>query len=354
MDDQGKKKHSDPEVISTEEQNQAASIATPTPEAKNTELKPLIELAATGRTVQNRQYHPGFVCACKLVWDPKKLKLVFFDEHAVTVEPIKTDLFILKQDPDVVIPDRIGSFFRTYNFIQFKSENDTFRIRDLLKELGYAFLYQDHHSDFNLEDCSITVFCSHVPVNTLRFLTDHGFTIAHNSEDPNIMYVGFELGVKMQVVVVGNLLGKDNEYAPFNMFSGDLDDDRVLNLAKFKDAYIQSEDEDRLEQYEAILKLLYDKKPEIMIEIINHLKEANHMSQEQLCVMLFPEVLDAERKAAEKKGVEKEKENMLDWMLRNIRNLALKHHSTFEDALQDYELPEWCSREEALKRMYAM
>ena len=72
------------------------------------------------------------------------------------------------------------------------------------------------------------------------------------------------------------------------------------------------------------------------------------MSQEQLCVMLFPEVLDAERKAAEKKGVEKEKENMLDWMLRNIRNLALKHHSTFEDALQDYELPEWCSREEAL------
>ncbi len=70
------------------------------------------------------------------------------------------------------------------------------------------------------------------------------------------------------------------------------------------------------------------------------------MSHEQLCMSLFPDILAAREKAVE--------ESMLDILLQNIRNTALRNNISYEDELDRSKLPEWCSREEALKRMNAM
>ena len=70
------------------------------------------------------------------------------------------------------------------------------------------------------------------------------------------------------------------------------------------------------------------------------------MSHEQWCRTLFPDFVAA-------KDAEKD-EAYLNGLLKTARNSALRHGYSFKDALLDVELPEWCSPEEALRRMEAM
>ena len=146
----------------------------------------------------------------------------------------------------------------------------------------------------------------------------------------------------MQIVVLGDLAGEDYEYAPLNMFTNKIDEKRTFDFAKFNEAYIQPGDEDRLKQYETILNVMLDKKPEIMRKIFTHLLEEGNMSKEQLCRELFPDVFAAQE------------ERTLKLILGNIQKAAKKHSTTYEDEIEDWDLPDGCSREEALRRLHAM
>ena len=66
------------------------------------------------------------------------------------------------------------------------------------------------------------------------------------------------------------------------------------------------------------------------------------MSREEWCRTLFPEFVAAKDEAS------------LNALLKAARNSAIRHGDSFKDALLDIELPEWCSPEEALRRMEAM
>ena len=122
--------------------------------------------ADTGKALEKRSWHPAFSEGVRLVWDPKENNLEFSPEFAVTSEPIKTDILIVKKDPNVKFEDHIGSSFKEYNFIQFKSCTDNFLLHDLLTEFGYVGTYFGRKSDELLlgldfkEKTMITVFCS--------------------------------------------------------------------------------------------------------------------------------------------------------------------------------------------------
>lgn len=208
------------EVIPTEKTDQENDVAKSTPAAVegNDGSKPPLKLSIAVREVKDREYHPAYRVADRLIWDFEKGKALFFEEHAVTVEPIRTDLLIVKQDPNTEFTDIIGSFFRTYNFIQFKGTTSTFEIGDVFKELTYVFAFKSQHSELRFSDCALTVFCSRYPRKALRNMKDHGF-IVNKSNDPNIIYVDLYEDIKMQIVVVGNLVGRNNEYAPLNIFA---------------------------------------------------------------------------------------------------------------------------------------
>ena len=208
------------EVIPTEKTDQENDVAKSTPAAVegNDGSKPPLKLSIAVREVKDREYHPAYRVADRLIWDFEKGKALFFEEHAVTVEPIRTDLLIVKQDPNTEFTDMIGSFFRTYNFIQFKGTTSTFEIGDVFKELTYVFAFKSQHSELRFSDCALTVFCSRYPRKALRNMKDHGF-IVNKSNDPNIIYVDLYEDIKMQIVVVGNLVGRNNEYAPLNIFA---------------------------------------------------------------------------------------------------------------------------------------
>ena len=236
MDEKEKKTSNDPEIIPAENSGLAADGAAPAADQTADGTKQTIDFDIVSRTVENRQYHPGFVAACKLIWDPKKYDLEFYSEHAVTVEPIRTDLLILKRKPETVLPDEIGDFFRTYNFIQFKSESDKFTSDDVFKELTYVYEFKYQHSKFRFNLCTLSVFCSSLEKNTLSDLRNYGFTVKQ-AKDTNITYVDLCLGIKMQIVMVGDLVGKNYEYAPIDMFSSKLDDVRMRNRKVQRDLH---------------------------------------------------------------------------------------------------------------------
>lgn len=265
----------------------------------------------------------------------------YLGEHTFAKPPEGEFFMMQKTDSETVFPDLIGSFFRTYNFIYFKSGKDQLKPADLLFPLTRILSHKEQHKDFRLEDCSLTIFCPPGLTQVLPFLEDNSFTV-QSGENPNITYADLYLRIKMQIVELGDLVGENNEYAPLNVFTDKLDEEHVLNLIRYRETRIRPDDQERLEQYNTILNDLYANEPDTMLEIIRHIKETNQMSQEQLCSALFPEVLAAKDEA------------YLNGVLLFARKAALRHGYSFEDALLDVDLPAGCSREEALRRMDAM
>ena len=69
---------------------------------------------------------------------------------------------------------------------------------------------------------------------------------------------------------------------------------------------------------------------------------------------LFPGALQKIRNEAREEARTKAREEVLQSFLGSIRRIALKSNRSFEETIDEYHLPEWCTREEALRRMYAM
>lgn len=82
MDAKEKKTGGDPEIIPAENPGQTTDDAIPTLATEQTDdgVKQTIDLDIVSKTVENRQYHPGFVTACHLTWNPKKYNLEFYNE----------------------------------------------------------------------------------------------------------------------------------------------------------------------------------------------------------------------------------------------------------------------------------
>ncbi len=132
-----------------------------------------------------------------------------------------------------------------------------------------------------------------------------------------------------------------------------LETKHVVDLINYKETYIQSDDIDRNNQFNVLLNMLYDKKPKIMNNIIKQISEAKIMSQEQMCRTLFPEFVAA-KDAAVKNWKKDCQEDMLNDLLQGLRDTASQTGLPVEVLIQNFKIPEWCSREEALRRIRAM
>ena len=203
----------------------------------------------------------------------------YFGEHTFAKPPGAEFFMMKKADPETVFPDRIGGFFRTYNFVYFKGGKDPLKPEDLLFAISRIFSYKTQHEDFRFEDCSLTVFCPPGPTEALRFLEDSGFPV-HSGQDPNITYADLCFQIKAQIVVLGDLVGENNEYAPLNVFADKPDEEHVRNLIRYRETHISPDDAERLELYNTLLNDLYAREPDTMPEIIRHIEETSPMSQE--------------------------------------------------------------------------
>ena len=90
-------------------------------------------------------------------------------EHPLTKEALIMDMLIIKKDPDVVITKKIGRIFRTYNIVEYKSEEDSLGIGDYNKVLAYALLYSSFEK-VPLADISVTFSLTMRPKKLLKHL----------------------------------------------------------------------------------------------------------------------------------------------------------------------------------------
>ena len=67
-----------------------------------------------------KHWHPAFCGATEWELKDNKNDLLFEPEHLLNKEPIRTDLLIIKKNPEAKIKNEIGRIFRQHNIIEYK------------------------------------------------------------------------------------------------------------------------------------------------------------------------------------------------------------------------------------------
>jgi hypothetical protein len=122
-------------------------------------------------------WHPAFFEAIQKELEAYKDVLEFEAEHALTEEPLRMDVLIIKKRQDVVIDKNIAAIFKTDNIIEYKSPDDYASVHDLHKLYAYAYLYA-YLNKRNITDLSLTIVETVHPRELIRYFRDvRGFSI---------------------------------------------------------------------------------------------------------------------------------------------------------------------------------
>ena len=84
------------------------------------------------------QWHPAFQASIQIEFEAEAEKLTFEPEHLLSKKPMQIDVLI-KNEKHVKLKKNIGSVFRQYNIIEYKSPEDgsgTGRQRHILPHRG--------------------------------------------------------------------------------------------------------------------------------------------------------------------------------------------------------------------------
>lgn len=74
----------------------------------------------TEESVRTR-FHYGFYAAMEVEYDLKKIPLTYEQEIELGKDPVRLDFLIIKKEPDIVLDDPIGEFFRQVNIFVLKT-----------------------------------------------------------------------------------------------------------------------------------------------------------------------------------------------------------------------------------------
>ena len=129
-----------------------------------------------GRT----EYHYGFYGAIHTVYEPTCVKMEYLQEFELGDEPVRMDMLILKHDA-TLLTDPIGSFFKTYNILEYKSPEDHLSINDFYKAQGYALIYKGLSKTADtvpLDELTVSIFRHAYPREMFRRLKIAGFEMS--------------------------------------------------------------------------------------------------------------------------------------------------------------------------------
>ena len=177
------------------------------------------------------EYHYGFYGAVHAVYEPTKVNMEYLQEHELGKEPVRMDMLIIKRESNP-LADPIGSFFRRFNVLEYKSPNDGLTENDFYKVQGYALLYKGlsrHTDDVPVRELTVSIFRHAYPREMMAALQNNGHFI--DEPYPGVYRVRGELSVPAQVVVTSRL--PEGEYGPFKALAPNAtlaDIRKLLNL----------------------------------------------------------------------------------------------------------------------------
>lgn len=114
-----------------------------------------------------------------LAWRFKKSGFSVFDHHKVGELPLEIDLVAIPPEPEWT-PDyekfpRLFAYFRRYNIIEVKTEQDRVELADLPKLMAYGWMYMAKNELVNVSEVTLTALVHHLPASILEALPLLGF-----------------------------------------------------------------------------------------------------------------------------------------------------------------------------------
>ena len=124
------------------------------------------------RTEPKHNWHTAFYAAIQAELVDYLDVLEFSQEHILNDQPLRMDVLIIKQKQNVKINKNIASHFKAHNIIEYKSPKKSLNMRDYIKTIGYACLYQAI-ARVDYKKITITYVCTRNPVKLLNALKDN-------------------------------------------------------------------------------------------------------------------------------------------------------------------------------------
>ena len=156
----------------------------------------------TGR----RRFHYGFYAAMEVEYDLANVPLTYRQEVQLGKDPVRLDFLIIKKEPDIVLNDPIGEFFRQINIFEYKSPEDGLSIDDFYKVQAYGLLYKGFGRKVNelpIENITLTIVRHTYPQDMLKMLRDSG--VVFSNVHPGIYRFEGKLSIPVQLVISSRL-----------------------------------------------------------------------------------------------------------------------------------------------------
>lgn len=233
------------------------------------------------------KYHYGFYAAAHVAYHAVRGELEFLQEQELGVEPVRLDMLIIKRNGIKPLEDPIGSFFRKYNILEYKSPEDTLNIDDFIKTQGYACFYKAQGKVVNEIPCdelTISVFRHTFPRKLFASLAGTGRGV--ENPYPGIYHVAGPLTFPAQVVVTSQLPA--GSYTAFKILARGAGREDVIRFMESRGAYDP-------EDVRAILRISIATNQELFLKL----------EEEGLMVDAFERVFHKELAEREARGEER-------------------------------------------------
>ena len=156
----------------------------------------------TGRT----RFHYGFYAAMEVEYDLADIPLVYEQEVELGKDPVRLDFLVIKKEPDILLDDPIGEFFKQVNIFEYKSPEDGLSIDDFYKVQAYGLLYKGFGRKVNelpIEKITLTIVRHTYPKDMMKMLQDSGIRIS-NVHSGIYRFEG-KLSIPVQLVISSQL-----------------------------------------------------------------------------------------------------------------------------------------------------
>ena len=156
----------------------------------------------SGRT----RFHYGFYAAMEVEYDLQKIPLTYEQEVELGKDPVRLDFLVIKKEPNIVLDDPIGEFFKQINIFEYKSPKDGLSIDDFYKVQGYGLIYKGFGRKVNelpIENITLTIVRHSHPREMLKTLEDSGVVVIETY--PGIYRFEGNLSIPVQLVVSSQL-----------------------------------------------------------------------------------------------------------------------------------------------------
>lgn len=210
------------------------------------------------------QWHPGFVAAMNLEFKENRKDLIFEKEHNLNTKPLEVDLLIIKKDASVHILNEIGSFFRRYNIIEYKSPKDRLDINVFYKSIAYACLYKAYENTVDErkpDDITVSIVRETNPRELFKYFDEHGYSL--KVPESGIYYIEGNTLFPIQIIITKEL--NEDTHTWLRALSGNLKKEEIRKLVSNMQNLTETVD---LEMADSVLEVSLTANKHVVQELI--------------------------------------------------------------------------------------